>query len=86
MSFSLDPINTTENLIAKNKTNSISIYIVVVLAVVLVLGLLPVIKVDISSQSRGMVRSKTENVPITSLVSGKITKIYLKNNVVLRLN
>ena len=80
MNFSSDPINITENLNARNKTKSISIYIVVVLVVVLVLALLPVIQVDISSQSRGIVRSKTDNVPITSLVSGKITKIYIKNN------
>lgn len=32
MNFSSDPINTTENLIAKNKTKSVSIYLVVVLA------------------------------------------------------
>lgn len=80
MNFSSDPINTTENLIAKNKTKSISIYLLVLLAIVLVLALLPVIKIDISSQSRGVVRSKTDNVPITSLVNGKITKIFLKNN------
>jgi multidrug resistance efflux pump len=86
MPFFTDPINTTENLIAKNKTNSISIYVVVVVAVVVMLGLLPVIKVDISSQSRGMVRSKTDNVPITSLVSGKITHIYLKNNAFVKQN
>jgi HlyD family secretion protein len=80
MNFSSDPINTTENLQAKNKTKSISIYIVVVLAVVLVLALLPVIQIDISSQSRGIVRSKTDNVPVTSLVSGKITQLFIKNN------
>lgn len=80
MNFSSDPINTTENLIAKNKTKSISIYLMVVLAIIAVLVLLPVIKIDISSQSRGIVRSKTDNVPITSLVNGKITKIVLKNN------
>ena len=33
MNFSSDPINTLENLIAKNKTKRISIYLVVVLAI-----------------------------------------------------
>ncbi|WP_445718894.1 HlyD family secretion protein [Flavobacterium sp.] len=80
MNFSSDPIHTTENLYAKNKTKSISIYLLVVLAIAVFIALLPVIKVDISSQSRGIVRSKTDNVPITSLVSGKITKIFIKNN------
>jgi multidrug resistance efflux pump len=80
MNFSSDPINTTENLYAKNKTKSISIYLVVVLALLVFLALLPVIKIDISSQSRGIIRSKTDNVPLTSIVSGKIIWIKLKNN------
>ncbi|OAE91994.1 HlyD family secretion protein [Flavobacterium psychrophilum] len=80
MNFSSDPINTIENLIAKNKTKSISVYLVIVLAVIFFLALLPVIKVDISSQSRGIIRSRTDNVPVTSMVSGKIVWIALKNN------
>jgi HlyD family secretion protein len=80
MNFSQDPINTLENLIAKNKTKSISIYLVLLLALLVFLTLLPVIKVDISSQSRGMVRSTTDNVPLTSLVNGKVTFVNLKNN------
>lgn len=80
MNFSQDPINTLENLISKYKTKSISIYLVIVLALLIFLALLPVIKVDISSQSRDMVRSTTDNVPLTSLVNGKATFINLKNN------
>ena len=80
MNFSQDPINTLENLISKNKTKSISIYLVIVLALLIFLALLPMINVDISSQSRGMVRSTTDNVPLTSLVNGKVTFINLKNN------
>ena len=82
MNFSSDPINTLENLIAKNKTKSTAIYAVVVLTVFLFLVLLPVITVDISSQSRGIIRSTTDNVPVTSVVSGKITFVSLKNNAV----
>jgi multidrug resistance efflux pump len=80
MIFSSDPINTLENLITKNKTKSVSIYLVVVLGALLFLALLPIITVDISSQSRGMVRSTTDNVPLTSLVNGKVTLVNLKNN------
>ncbi|MGO4822461.1 MULTISPECIES: HlyD family secretion protein [unclassified Flavobacterium] len=80
MNFSSDPINTLENLISKNKTKSISIYLVLLLALLVFLALLPVIKVDISSQSRGMVRSTTDNVPLSSLVNGKVTFVNLKNN------
>ena len=41
---------------------------------------MPVIKIDISSQSRGIVRSTTDNVPVTSLVNGKVTFVNLRNN------
>ena len=84
MNFSSDPINNLENLIAKNRTKSTSIYLVVVLCVFLFLVLLPIIKVDISSQSRGIIRSKTDNVPLTSIVSGKIAWIKVKNNALIK--
>ena len=80
MNFSSDPINTLENLISNNKTKSISIFLVLVLAILVFLALLPVIKIDISSESRGIVRSTTDNVPVTSLVNGKVTFVNLKNN------
>jgi HlyD family secretion protein len=72
MNFSSDPINNLENLHANNKTKSISIYFVVLLALFAFIALLPIIKLDISSQSRGIIRSKTDNVPLTSIVSGKL--------------
>lgn len=84
MNFSSDPINNLENLIAKNRTKSTSIYLVVVLCIFLFLVLLPIIKVDISSQSRGIIRSKTDNVPLTSIVSGKIAWIKVKNNALIK--
>jgi HlyD family secretion protein len=80
MNFSSDPINTLENLIAKNKTKSISVYLVLILAILIFLIALPLIKVDISSQSRGMIRSTTDNVPLSSLVNGKVTFVQIKNN------
>ncbi len=80
MQISTDPINTLENLIAKNKTKTFSIYLVVILAVLVFVALLPIITVDVSSQSRGMVRSVTDNVPVATVVSGRATYINLKNN------
>ncbi len=80
MNFSSDPINNIENLIAKNKTKSISIYFVVVLCIIIVFALLPIIKIDISSQSRGIIKSYKDNVPLTIIVSGKIVWQNLKNN------
>jgi HlyD family secretion protein len=80
MTFSEDPINTLENLISKNKTKSISIYLVLILAILIFLIALPLIKVDISSQSRGMIRSTTDNVSLSTVVNGKVTFVKLKNN------
>lgn len=80
MNFSSDPINNLENLHAQNKTKSFSVYFVLLLALFSFLALLPLIKVDISSQSRGIIRSKTDNVPLTSIVSGKIIWKNIKNN------
>ncbi len=80
MNLSSDPINTLENLIAKNKTKSIFIYLVLILTILIFLTPLLVLKIDISSQSRGIVRSTTNNVPVTSLVNGKVTFVNLKNN------
>jgi HlyD family secretion protein len=80
MTFSQDPIHTLENLTHKNKTKSISIYLVIVVALVVFISSLPLVKIDISSQSRGIIRSTTDNVPLTSLVNGKVVSINLKNN------
>ena len=82
MNFSSDSIHNLENLVAKNKTKSFSIYLIVVLALITILSLLPIIKVDISSQSRGIIRSKTDNVPLTTIVNGRITFLALKNNAI----
>ncbi|MDA6069520.1 HlyD family secretion protein [Flavobacterium sp. AC] len=81
MNFSSDPVNTLENLIAKNKTKNFSIYLLILLILIVFLSLLPVIKVDISSQSRGIIRSKTDNVPVMAIVSGRVKLTLLKNNV-----
>jgi membrane fusion protein, peptide pheromone/bacteriocin exporter len=80
MTFSQDPINTLENLTHKNKTKSISIYLVIVVALVVFISSLPLVMIDISSQSRGIIRSTTDNVPLTSLVNGKVVSVNLKNN------
>ena len=84
MQISTDPINTLENLIAKNKTKNFSIYLVVVLAVLAFVALLPVITVDVSSQSRGIVRSVTDNVPVTTVVSGRLTFCSIRNNTIVK--
>ncbi|TXK73900.1 HlyD family secretion protein [Mesonia sp. HuA40] len=80
MNFSSDPINNLENLTAKNKTTTVSIYIIVVLAIVVALGLLPIVEVNVSSQGRGIVRSLTDPVPIMAITQGKVAGVFIKNN------
>ena len=80
MLFSQDPIHTLENLTHKNKTKSISIYLVILVALVVFISSLPLVMIDISSQSRGIIRSTTDNVPLISLVNGKVVSVILKNN------
>lgn len=80
MNFSSDPINTIENLITKNKTKNISIYLILVFFVIIFILLLPLVKIEISSQSRGIVRSTTDNVPVTAIVNGRVIWLNIKNN------
>lgn len=80
MNFSEDPINTIENLVAKNRTKSVSLYLVVIVSISILLACLPFIKIDISSQSRGIIRAQNEDAPIISLVSGKVIYHNLFNN------
>ncbi|MEO8532643.1 MAG: HlyD family efflux transporter periplasmic adaptor subunit [Flavobacterium sp.] len=81
MNFSSDPVNTLENLIVTNKVKNFSIYLTLIFGLVIFLILLPILKVDISSQSRGIIRSKTDNVPVTTIVNGYVTWLGLKNNI-----
>lgn len=80
MNISEDPVHTIENLIARNSSKGISLYLVLVVALIAFLFSLPIIKVEVSSQSRGIVRSTMDKVPLQVLVNGKITKLQLKNN------
>ena len=80
VNFSPDPLHNIQNLTAKNKTKSFSIYLVVVLGLIGLLACLPIITLDISSQSRGMLRAVQDNVPIHAVINGRVTHANLKNN------
>lgn len=79
-----DPINTYENLLHKNKVKSISLYIFVLIVFISAIILLPIIKVDVSAQGRGIIRSESEPVPINSIANARIDWIGLKNNQVVQ--
>lgn len=80
MNFSSDPIHNLENLSAKNKTKSVSIYLITVLVFIGFLACLPIIKIDISSQSRGILRAAENSVPINAALNGKVTYANMFNN------
>jgi len=71
---------TVENYFAKQHRVSNIIYIVFILTIFAVLALLPLIKVDVTAQSRGIIRSKQENNSLVSGVHGEIRTVNLKNN------
>jgi HlyD family secretion protein len=80
MNFNSDPINNLQNLFAKNKSKNITIYLILVLSIIAIITCLPIIEIDISSQSRGVVRSEKENVPLTVIANGRVDLINVKNN------
>jgi len=71
---------TTETLYHRNKVKTFSIYLVVLLIVTVAIALLPIIRVDISTQARGVMRPVSENIPITGVVSGRVVSLHLSNN------
>ncbi|MCD9616270.1 HlyD family secretion protein [Chryseobacterium gleum] len=55
-------------------------YLVTLLLVILVLVSLPIINVPISSSSKGVIRSITENTKLNSVVNGRIIETKLEKN------
>ncbi|MFV0158325.1 hypothetical protein OBK24_07620 [Empedobacter falsenii] len=56
------------------------IYLPVLLFIFIIIILLPLIKIPITSSSRGIIRSYTEDTRLTSMVSGRIIKNKLNQN------
>jgi membrane fusion protein, peptide pheromone/bacteriocin exporter len=63
---------SVENYFSKQHSTSVIIYLITVLAILVFIACLPIIKVDISSQSRGILRSEQENNSLISAVYGEI--------------
>ena len=56
------------------------IYIVLIFFVSIILSILPIIKLPISSSSRGVIRSAQENTQLTAVVSGRVIETKLEKN------
>lgn len=67
-------------LLAKYGKKRYWVYRIVLLSVLLIVLSMPFIEVDITCQSRGIVRSMYDNVTLTSIVSGRVISVNVKNN------
>jgi multidrug resistance efflux pump len=68
--------HTVENLQAKNKSQFLTIYTISLPLIAILLMITCLSSIDVSIPCRGIIRSSGENIPITSLQSGRI--IYQK--------
>jgi HlyD family secretion protein len=68
--------HTVESLYAKNKSQFLTIYSISLPLIAFLLIMTCLSSIDVSIQCRGIIRSSGENIPITSLQSGRI--IYQK--------
>jgi HlyD family secretion protein len=71
---------TTEFHFAKHNKGTQIIYVVVLLILFIGIGVTPFIKVKITTQSRGIIRSPLENNVIQSAVYGELKKVNLSEN------
>ena len=72
--------NSAENYFTQQHSTSRTVYIILVLSLLIFLFLLPIIKVDITSQSNGIVRSIYEDNLIQSAVYGQVIRSGVYEN------
>jgi len=64
----------------EHQTKSKIIYTIILTAMVITLVILPLVKINIYTTARGMLKPNKERVQLTSLQSGKITAINMRDN------
>lgn len=75
---------TVEYLKQKYKNKHPWIYWLFILMIVLLIAFLPIVKVEVSGQSRGIVRSADEDVPVKPVVQGRVDKVEMAVNKTVR--
>ncbi|MBN1158321.1 MAG: HlyD family efflux transporter periplasmic adaptor subunit [Bacteroidales bacterium] len=76
--FDLNPQLTIESFLASNTVRGKSIYMVTAMIIVLTAVCLPVIKVSISIEGRGIIRPVSEKTEIQALYPEMVTSIHIK--------
>jgi len=78
--------HTVENLYAKNKSQFLTIYSISLPLIAFLLIITCLSSIDVSIQCRGIIRSSGENIPITSLQSGRIIYQKMTPNIAVKKN
>lgn len=72
--------HTTESHFAKHHKGTQIIYVVVLLVLLIGIGVTPFIKIEITTQSRGIIRSPQENNLLQSAIYGEVKKVSITEN------
>lgn len=72
--------HTAENHFIHFNSRSVIIYLSIIASIIVALSLLPIIKIDITVQSRGIIRSNFESQTIYSPITAQVNKISIKEN------
>lgn len=72
--------HNVESLHAKHHTTTQVIYLTVLLGLLAALVALPYIKLDVTAQSRGLIRSAQDNNAVAAVVAGQVTEVFIKEN------
>jgi len=72
--------NSAENYFSQHQTTSKAVYLVLLFILIIIFSLLPIIKVDITSQSNGVIRSLYDDNIIQSAVYGEVVHANISEN------
>lgn len=71
---------SVESYFAKQSKSTSLIYTAVLLAILVSIAVTPFIKIDVTSQSRGIIKSTTENNQLVAMIYGEIEEVFLTEN------
>ncbi len=76
--------NTVSTLRMRYRCQRPYIYLAVIAFAVVIFVSLPIVSVDVSSQSPGIIRAKTDNTDVVPIVSGRVVRTKIINNQTVR--
>lgn len=69
-----------EGLFARHHTGSQILYLTVIIGLIAAFVALPYVKVDITKQSRGIIRSEQDNNQIATAIYGQVSEVFILEN------